>query len=77
VDLNDRSPVTQLQVTACVFRFELCIPFYSGRSVCPFSGGFSYELSFVLPLKGFEVTYPIFEISITLYEHDCQMLFAI
>jgi len=30
--MNDRFPVTELQVTACVFEFDLCIPSYSGKS---------------------------------------------
>jgi len=46
------------------FPFELCIPSYNGLSVCHVSGGFFVSHT-VLPLQGFEVTYPIFEISMT------------
>jgi len=46
------------------FLFELCISSYDGRSNgVPFSGVF-VRLT-VLPLQGSEVTYPIFEISMT------------
>jgi len=48
------------------FRFELCIPSYSGRSSgVPFVRSVVVRL-IVLPLQGFEFTYPIFEISMTL-----------
>ena len=48
------------------FRFPLCIPSYSDRS-----NGVAFLIIFfvrltVLPLQGFEVTHPIFEILITM-----------
>jgi len=50
---NDRSPVTQLQVTACVFGSIYAFRLIAvGLAVC--------GLFTVLPLQGFEVTYPIF-----------------
>jgi len=36
-----------------------------GLTVCPFAGGLFVRLT-VLPLQGFEATYPIFKISMTL-----------
>jgi len=56
-----------------VYAFHLIV---KGLTVCSFSGSFLVRLT-VLPLQGFEVTHPIFEISMTLIrEHGCQMLFT-
>jgi len=47
VTANERSLVTRLQVTTRVFRsnYEFHI-IAEGLKVCPFSGGFSYDLRF-------------------------------
>ena len=59
---NERSPVTELQVTACIFRSNYAFHLIAtGVSVCPFSRGFFVQLT-VLLLQGLEVTYAIFEI---------------
>jgi len=64
VNRNDRSPVTQLHVTACIFRSSYAFHLTAkGPSVCPLSGGFC--TTYCLPLQGFEVTYAILEISMT------------
>jgi len=58
MNVNDHSPVTELQVTVCVFGSTyVCIPSYSGRA--NLSAGVFVRL-IVLPLQGFEVTHPIF-----------------
>ena len=45
--LHDRSSAIQLQVTACVFRSNYAFHLIAeGLTVCPFSGGFSYDLPF-------------------------------
>jgi len=60
VNGNDRSPVTELQVTACTFGSTICIPSYSGRSLrLHFLQKIFVRLT-RLPLQGFEVTHPTF-----------------
>ena len=67
-NLNDRSPVTQLQIKVSAgFPFELRIPSYSGRSVgVHFLRSFLYELPFRRYKALKSRTYPVFEISMTL-----------
>ena len=44
---NERSPVTELQFMACVCRSNCAFHLTAeGLTVCPFSGGFLYELPF-------------------------------
>jgi len=48
------------------FRLAVCTPSYGGRSNgVPFLRKFFVQLT-ILPLQGFEVTHPIFEISMTM-----------
>jgi len=61
VNANEGFPLTELQVTACVFlsNYSVCL-IAEGLTVCPFCRSFSVRL-IVLPIQGFEVTHPIFK----------------
>ena len=53
-ELNDRSPVTQLQIMVSVFRLNYVFRrVVETLMVCTFSGGFLYELPFH-PYKAFK-----------------------
>jgi len=71
VNLNERYPMTQLQVTACVFRSNYASYLIAkGLTVCPLSGVFCTTYRFaVTRLWGHP---PYFRWRC---EHGCQMLF--
>jgi len=76
VNRNNRSLVTQLQITVSVFRlnyaFRLIV---EGLMVCTFSWGFLCELPFC-HYKAFESP-TLFSKFWWRYKHNCQMLFSI
>ena len=58
MNVSERSPVTQLHVTAGVLSSNYAFHLIAeGRLVCPFCRGFLYDLPFYC-LQGFEVTHP-------------------
>jgi len=63
VNVNDRCPVTELQVTACVFGSTYASHLIAeDLTVCTFSGCLLERLRpTVLPLQDFEVTHSIFD----------------
>jgi len=76
MNCNDRSPVTQLQITLSVLRlnyaFRLIV---EGLMVCIVSGVFLYELAF-RRYKAFKSPTLFWKFRWR-YEHGCRMLFTI